>query len=118
MNAPDGIRFRSKDERTLPLYALMNKAVNDYIKAITHICENDALDKCADILELHGWTKQRTCHITLKFTCSECGHQYPTRNFEYYETCDGRTAMAPLGYNVLDCARPNFCPNCGAKVVR
>lgn len=60
MNAPDGIRFRSKDERTLPLYALMNKAVNDYIKAITHICENDALDKCADILELHGWTKQRT----------------------------------------------------------
>lgn len=104
MNAPDGIRFRSKDERTLPLYALMNKAINDYIKAITHICENDALDKCADILELHGWTKQRTCH-NLKaewpslFECDKCGYD----NSDTYYGSEWRF---------------KFCPNCGAKVVR
>lgn len=57
-----------------------------------------------------------TCHITPKFTCSECGHQYPTRNYESYETCDGRTAFAPLGYNVLDCKKPNYCPECGRRV--
>lgn len=56
------------------------------------------------------------CHITPKFTCSECGHQYPTRNYESYETCDGRTAFAPLGYNVLACKKPNFCPDCGRRV--
>ena len=59
---------------------------------------------------------RKTCHITPKFTCSECGHQYPTRNYESYETCDGRTAFAPLGYNVLNCRKPNFCPNCGRRV--
>ena len=58
-----------------------------------------------------------TCHITPKFTCSECGHQYPTRNYESYETCDGRTAFAPLGHYVLNCKKPNYCPNCGRKVV-
>ena len=58
-----------------------------------------------------------TCHITPQFTCSECGHQYPTRNYECYETCDGRTAYASLGYDVLDCKKPNYCPNCGRKVV-
>jgi hypothetical protein len=58
-----------------------------------------------------------TCHITPKFTCSECEYQYPTRNFECYETCDGRTAYASLGYDVLDCEKPKFCPNCGRKVV-
>ncbi|MBR3223710.1 MAG: hypothetical protein IKF78_00120 [Atopobiaceae bacterium] len=57
-----------------------------------------------------------TCHITPKFTCSACGHQYPTRNYESYETCDGRTAFAPLGYNVLNCRKPNYCPQCGRRV--
>lgn len=70
-----------------------------------------------------GWVRKDaatlgagTCHITPKFTCSECGHQYPTRNYESYETCDGRTAFAPLGHYVLDCKKPNYCPNCGRKV--
>ena len=58
-----------------------------------------------------------TCQITPQFTCSECGHQYQTRNYECYETCDGRTAYASLGYDVLDCEKPNYCPNCGRKVV-
>ena len=58
-----------------------------------------------------------TCQITPQFTCSECGYQYPIRNYECYETCDGRTAYASLGYDVLDCEKPNYCPNCGRKVV-
>lgn len=58
-----------------------------------------------------------TCRITRQFTCSECGHQYPTRNYEPYETCDGRTEYASLGYDMLDCEKPNYCPNCGRKVV-
>lgn len=58
-----------------------------------------------------------TCYITPHLTCSECGHQYPARNYKYYETYDGRTTYAPLGDYVLDCKKPNYCPNCGRKVV-
>lgn len=57
MSAPDGIRFKSNDMRHMSLNALLNKAVNDYIRAIEHICEHDALEKCSSILERHGWVR-------------------------------------------------------------
>ena len=110
MSAPDGIRFSTKDKYTLPLYALMNKAINDYIKAITHICEHEALDRCVDILELHGWSKQRTCHNKHTFDswgcfcCSCCGSLILNNAVHISEQGERNQPI-------------HYCPNCGAKVV-
>lgn len=57
-----------------------------------------------------------TCTVTHDFNCSNCGKQIGVvRNCEMYETCDGRQAWKSLDHEVCDV--PNYCPNCGAKVV-
>ena len=57
-----------------------------------------------------------TCIVTHDFKCSNCGKQIGVvRNCEMYETCDGRQAWKSLDHEVCDI--PNFCSNCGAKVV-
>lgn len=60
---------------------------------------------------------RRTCTVTHDFNCSNCGKQIDVvRNCEMYETCDGRQAWKSLDHEVCDV--PNYCPNCGAKVVK
>lgn len=55
--------------------------------------------------------------VTHDFRCSNCGKQIGVvRNCEMYETCDGQQAWKSLDHEVCDI--PNFCPNCGAKVVK
>ena len=57
----------------------------------------------------YGWVRERTCEWTLehsgtlydKWRCSECGYQFVEPR------CD-------QGYTDLE---PNYCPNCGARVV-
>ena len=57
-----------------------------------------------------------TCTVTHDFNCSNCGKQIgAVRNCEMYETCDGQQAWKSLDHKVCDV--PNYCPNCGAKVV-
>jgi predicted RNA-binding Zn-ribbon protein involved in translation (DUF1610 family) len=58
-----------------------------------------------------------TCTVTRDFNCSNCGKQIGVvRNCEMYETCDGRQAWKSLDHEVCDI--PNYCPNCGAKVIQ
>lgn len=57
-----------------------------------------------------------TCTVTHDFNCSNCGKQIgAVRNCEMYETCDGQQAWKSLDHKVCDV--PNYCPNCGARVV-
>lgn len=115
-----GIEWRWEDERTTYWYVTVDGEEWGEWTAIEmggylHLSfsSGDVLTPAQAVAATLG---SGTCHITPKFTCSECGHQYPTRNYESYETCDGRTAYAPLGHYVLDCKKPNFCPNCGRRV--
>ena len=60
---------------------------------------------------------ERTCTVTRDFNCSNCGKQIGVvRNCEMYETCDGRQAWKSLDHEVCDV--PNYCKNCGAKVIK
>lgn len=66
--------------------------------------EQDALPMTEEIMRAHGWVRERTCRIVLPslagwWHCSACGEQVHTY---------GRDGLFE---------RPNFCPNCGAKVV-
>lgn len=57
-----------------------------------------------------------TCTVTRDLNCSNCGKRIgAVRNCEMYETCDGRQAWKSLDHEVYDV--PNYCPNCGKKVV-
>ena len=57
-----------------------------------------------------------TCIVTRDLNCSNCGKRIGfVRNCEMYETCDGRQAWKSLDHEVCDV--PNYCPNCGRKVV-
>ena len=59
---------------------------------------------------------EQTCTVTPDFNCSNCGKQIGVvRNWEMCETCDGRQTWKSLDHEVCDV--PNYCPNCGAKVV-
>ena len=85
------------------------------------------LDECNGESKLEIWdctpeqaitaTLERgTCHPDGHGNCSNCGKQLGVvRNCEMYETCDGRQAWKSLDHEVCDV--PNYCPNCGAKVV-
>lgn len=61
----------------------------------------------------HGWVRERTCHDTEEepkdFCCSECGARL------YIDTGDSYTMIAADEQTIIK--RPNYCPNCGAKVV-
>ena len=56
------------------------------------------------------------CTVTHDFKCSKCGKKIGgVRTCEMYETCDGLQAWKSLDHEVYDI--PNYCPNCGAKVI-
>jgi len=58
-----------------------------------------------------------TCEVTRDFKCSNCGNQVGTvSNCVMVETCDGRQEWKSLDHKICDI--PNYCPDCGAKVVK
>jgi hypothetical protein len=70
----------------------------------------------AQAIEAWNTRAEQTCTVTYDFNCSNCGKQIGVvRNCEMYETCDGQQAWKSLDHKVCDV--PNYCPNCGAKVV-
>lgn len=71
----------------------------------------------AEAVDAWNTRAKRTCTVTRDFNCSNCGKQIGVvRNCEMYETCDGRQAWKSLDHEVCDV--PNYCKNCGAKVIK
>ena len=68
-------------------------------------------DKSARIRELEEQLEERTCKNVgerCDFACSECGARL------YTEMSDGYTMI--LGDEETILLKPNYCPNCGARV--
>lgn len=92
------------------------------VDAVSKMCKQVAHDMCEqfdkaiieELLELNGYVKERTCHTKATnkarypFVCSECGCVVA------YETGNMSNIYVPPSNAVL----LNYCPNCGAKVVR
>lgn len=81
-------------------------------------CGGGAVPMTEENMAAHGWVRERTCRPSGDWksisqtqevrhvTCSECGHEFGMER--RYTIPFERTLLVEL---------PNFCPNCGAKVM-
>ena len=94
-------------------YIDLNKIVDEQARRMGQMVDAATLRRLAPTLNTFGWYKRETCHDKgyindgeWYFVCSDCGCEFEYTDFAC-EFADGRK----LG-------SPNFCPNCGAKVIK
>ena len=95
------------------LEVVTGKAGQNRYKIVCSGCGIKTFETVASPLHREAWNRrhERTCHDTHKcgwFQCSECG--FPLADMWLHHTGE-------YGYYDEE-NQPNYCPNCGARVVR
>lgn len=75
--------------------SISEMALNNYVYKLEEKLNAELLNRCERTLNNHGWFKERTCKLDF--------------NNSYYGICE-------CGYGVY--FDMNYCPKCGAKVVK
>lgn len=111
----NGIRFRteSNEDGSVKCFADFSGFVRHMTDLMSNRMTDEILDGCEAELNRHGWFKERTCEL-------EKVHEWGDEWEPFGYVCKSCEEAMPRYYgsdrfgNVIT---PNYCPNCGAKVV-
>ena len=115
---PD-MECRKNEDGSFSLYARYSSDISDFAReAAREMNDKMEAELIDELLRMNGYVPERTCHVKQAYfhNCSELDNLMEGIAFSPEDTVACICDSCGMDWRFDRGIRPNYCPNCGAKV--